>query len=104
MKVVQEMYARGFEFEPLDIYKAKAREFQIIDGHIMASFNSIDGLGEKAADAVVEAVKEGPFTSLEDFRNRSKVSSTVVETMDELKLLGDLPDSDQMSFIDFLEG
>ena len=104
MRVVQEMYARGFEFEPLDVYKAKAREFQIRDGQIMAAFNSIDGLGEKAADAVVEAAKDGPYTSLEDFKNRSKVSSTVVETMARLGLLGELPDSDQMSFMDFLEG
>ena len=29
MKIVQEMYARGYEFLPLDIYKAKATKFQI---------------------------------------------------------------------------
>ena len=26
MKIVQEMYARGFEFVPIDIYKAKATD------------------------------------------------------------------------------
>lgn len=103
MKIVQEMYARGYEFLPIDIYKAKAREFQIIDGKIMPSFNSIDGLGEKAADAVVEAAKQGPFTSLEDFKSRTKVSSTVVETMDRMGLFKGLPDSDQMSIMDFLK-
>ena len=54
MRIVQEMYARGFDFMPIDIYKAKARHFQIIDGKLMPSLSSIDGLGEKAADAVVD--------------------------------------------------
>lgn len=68
MRIVQEMYARGFDFMPLDIYRAKARDFQIIDGKLMPSLSSIDGLGEKAADAVVDAVKDGPFLSVEDFQ------------------------------------
>ena len=55
MKIVQEMYARGFEFLPIDIYKAKATKFQIIDGKLMPSLSSIDGMGEKAAEAVEEA-------------------------------------------------
>jgi len=102
MRIVQEMYARGFEFMPIDIYRAKARHFQIIDGKLMPSLSSIDGLGDKAADAVVEAAKQGPFLSREDFKNRTKVSSTVVETMANLGLLGDLPASNQMSLLDFL--
>ena len=61
MRIVQEMYARGFDFMPLDIYRAKARDFQIIDGKLMPSLSSIDGLGEKAADAVVDAVKGRPI-------------------------------------------
>ena len=55
MRIVQEMYARGFEFEPIDIFRAQSRSFQIVDGKLMPSLNSIDGLGEKAADAIVEA-------------------------------------------------
>ena len=46
MKLVQEMYARGFEFEPIDIFSAHSRNFQIVDGKLMPSLNSIDGLGE----------------------------------------------------------
>ena len=53
---------------------SKARHFQIIDGKLMPSLSSIDGLGEKAADAVVDAVKDGAFLSIEDFSNRSKVN------------------------------
>jgi len=104
MRIVQEMYARGFEFMPIDVYRAKAHHFQIIDGKLMPSFSSLDGLGDKAADAVVEAAKKGKFLSRDDFKIRSKVSSTVVDNMAKMGLLGDLPLSNQMSILDYLNG
>ena len=100
MRIVQEMYARGFDFLPVDIYRAKAHHFQIIDGKLMPSISTIDGLGDKAADAVVEAAKDGPFLSKDDFRQRTKVSKTVVDLMADLNLLGDLPESNQLSLFD----
>lgn len=103
MRIVQEMYARGFDFVPLDIYTAKAHHFQIIGNKLMPSFSTIDGLGDKAADAVVEAVKDGKFLSRDDFRSRTKVSSTVVDLMVDLGLLSELPISNQISLMDFLQ-
>lgn len=103
MRIVQEMYARGFSFVPIDIYKAKAKKFQIVGDKLMPSLNSIDGMGETAANAVEEAAKEGKFLSIDDFKTRCKVSSTVVDTMVRLGLLGDLPQSNQMSLLDFLQ-
>ncbi|GFI01959.1 MAG: PolC-type DNA polymerase III [Lachnospiraceae bacterium] len=102
MKIVQEMYARGFEFTPIDIFSAHSRNFQIVDGKLMPSLNSIDGLGEKAADAIVEAAKDGMFLSKDDFRQRTKVSKTIVDLMDSLHLLGNLPESNQISLFDFV--
>ena len=102
MKIVQEMYARGFEFTPIDIFSAQSRLFQIVDGKLMPSLNSIDGLGEKAADAIVEAAKDGPFLSKDDFKQRTKVSGTIIELMDSLHLLGRLPESNQISLFDFV--
>ena len=102
MKIVQEMYARVFDFEPIDIFRAHSRNFQIIDGKLMPSLNSIDGLGENAADAIVEAAKDGPFLSKDDFRTRTKVSKTIVDLMDSLNLLGKLPESNQISLFDFV--
>lgn len=101
MKIVQEMYARGFEFTPIDIFQAHSRNFQIIDGKIMPSLSSIDGLGDKAADAIVEAAKDGPFLSKDDFRMRTKASKTIIDLMSELGILGDLPESNQISLFDF---
>ncbi len=100
MKIVQEMYARGFEFMPMDIFQAQAHLFQIIDGKLMPSLDSIEGLGDKAADAVVEAAKDGPFLSKDDLRQRTKVSKTVIDLMDDLGILGDLPESNQLSLFD----
>ena len=59
------------------------------------------GLGDKAADAVVDAAKQGKFLSKDDFRDRTKVSKTVIDLMDDLKLFGDIPQSNQMSLFDF---
>ncbi len=102
MKIVQEMYARGFDFVPIDIFTAQSRLFQIVDGKLMPSLNSIDGLGERAADAIVEAAKDGPFLSKDDFRQRTKVSKTILDLMSDLGLLGNLPESNQISLFDLV--
>lgn len=100
MRIVQEMYERGYEFMPIDIFRAHSRSFQIIDDRLMPSLSSIDGVGETAADAIMEAAKGGPFLSKDDFRERTKVSKTVVDLMASLNLLGDLPESNQLSLFD----
>ena len=101
MKLVQEMYARGFEFLPIDIYKSKATKFQIVDGKLLPPFSTIDGMGEKAAEAVEAAAKDGKYLSRDDFRQRTKASKTVIDYMGDLGLLGDLPESNQLSLFDF---
>lgn len=102
MKIVQEMYARGFEFTKIDLYKAQATRFQIIDGKLMPSFASISGMGDKAAEAVVEAAKDGKFLSKDDFRDRTKVSKTVIDLMADMGLMEDLPETNQLSLFDFV--
>ena len=101
MRIVQEMYARGFTFLPLDVYTAKARYFQIIDGKLMPALNTIEGLGDKAAEAIEDAAKQGAFLSKDDFRQRTKVSKTVIDLMSDLGLLGGLPETNQLSLFDF---
>ncbi len=102
MKIVQEMYARGFEFMPIDLFRAKAMHFQIIDNKLMPSLNAIDGLGENAAVAIEEAAKCGEFLSKDDFRNRTKATQTQIELLDRLGILGNLPDSNQLSLFDVI--
>ena len=102
MRIVQEMYARGFEFTPIDIYKAKATRFQIVDGKIMPSFASIEGLGGNAAEGLEIAASKGEFLSQEDLRERSKITSTAVDKLAELGLISDLTKSNQISLFDFM--
>lgn len=103
MKIVQEMYARGIEFLPINLYKADAQKFQIIDGKIMPSFGSLPGMGAKAAVMLQEAAALGVFASKEDIRVRGKVSKTILDDMQKLGLLGDLPDTNQYDFFSMLQ-
>ena len=72
MRIVQEMYARGYDFMPIDIYKAKARSFQIIDGKIMPSFKVIDKVGEVAGEGIEIAARSGEFLSKDDLRQEPR--------------------------------
>ena len=101
--IVLEMYARGFEFMPIDIYKAKPKHFQIIDGKIMPALVTIDGLGDKAAYALFEAAKKGKFLSKDDLKQRAKgTTQTAIDKMTELGLINELPNSSQISLFDMM--
>ena len=100
MRIVEELYARGFEFLPIDIYKSKGTKFIVEDGKLRPCFTSIEGLGESVAEQMEKAAQEGPFVSKEDFRNRCKVSKTLCDMMDELGILEGIPDTDQLSIFD----
>ena len=104
MRLAEEMYERGVEVMPIDIFKAASRSFQVFGDKIMPSLVSIDGLGEKAADQIVEAAKDGPFISKDDFKQRTKCPQAVVDRMAEMGLLGDIPESNQISIFDFMGG
>jgi len=68
----------------------------------MPALNTIEGMGDNAAIAVAEAAKDGKFLSKDDFRQRTKVSKTIIDLMDSLGLLGDLPESNQISIFDLV--
>ena len=100
MHLVLEYYARGFKFVPIDIYHAKARHFSIVDGALMPSLITLQGLGEKAAEMIEDVASKKKFLSKNDFKRSCKVSDTIVRLMDDLGLLKDLPDTEQISFSD----
>ncbi len=103
MKSVLEMYARGLNFVPIDIYHAEASRFQIVGDALMPSLNSISGLGDKAAASIVDACKDGPFLSKEDFMERTKVAKTMTDQLVDLKILDGLPESNQLSLFDLAD-
>jgi DNA polymerase-3 subunit alpha (Gram-positive type) len=103
MRLVQEMYARGFEFLPMDLYRSDARYFQIVDGKLLPPFNSLDGMGDTAAESLQIAASQSEFTSKNDLKNRGKVSSTIIENMERLGIIQGLPEDDQLSFFDYMK-
>ena len=98
LKLVLEMYARGFEFMPIDIYVADDIRFQVIDGKIMPSLASIEGMGEKAAKQLKDAAGKGRFISKEDLQAHSKIGKSAIDKLSELGILDGMPDTNQLTF------
>ncbi|MBT0951722.1 PolC-type DNA polymerase III [Streptococcus infantis] len=102
LEIVNEMWERGFKFGKLDLYRSDATEF-IIDGDtLIPPFVAMDGLGENVAKQLVRARQEGEFLSKTELRKRGGLSSTLVEKMDEMGILGNLPEDNQLSLFDDL--
>ena len=95
LTVALEMTARGFHFEMTNLKKSDWKNFNIEGNKLYLPFNTIDSLGNTTAKSIVEARKEAMFTSKNDFKKRTKVSSTVLERMDRMGILDGLPDDDQ---------
>ena len=104
LRIVQEMYARGIEFMPIDIYKADAERFLIFDGKIMPALSTIEGLGGKAAEQLMNAAKEGEFYCKEELNTRAKLGNKTIDKLSELGLLGDMQDTPQYDFFALLNG
>ncbi len=100
MKLVQEMYARGVEFMPIDLYKVSDKKFLIIDDMIMPALSSLQGMGEKAAEALILERCKGKFISIEDLQQRTKISKTVIEMMKNNGILDGLQESNQLSLFE----
>ncbi len=95
LEVALEMMLRGMVFHRVDIYRSHATKFLIADGGLLPPLASLQGLGESAANSIVQAREGYTFSSLEDFRNRSRVSKTVIDILKEHGCLTDLPETDQ---------
>ena len=101
LRLCQEMYARGFEFLPMDLYQSDSRYFKIVDDKLLPPFNVISGMGDKAAEQLQIAASQGKFLSQDEIRDRGKVSQTILDKMIELGIIKDLPKSNQLSLSDF---
>ena len=100
LELVNEMLERGYKFGQLDLYRSDATEF-IIDGDtLIPPFVAMDGLGENVAKQIVKAREEGEFLSKMELRKRGGVSATLVEKMDEMGILGNMPEDNQLSLFD----
>ncbi|NLJ79180.1 MAG: PolC-type DNA polymerase III [Tissierellia bacterium] len=97
LEVVEEMYARGFQFERVDLYRSDSDKFLIGNDGILPPFKSLDGLGENAAKQIVEERNKSKFISIEDLVSRTRITRPALEALREHNCLEDLPESNQMS-------
>lgn len=97
-QIINEMLARGVKLLPVDLYRSDAKRYLVEDGKIRLPFGSIAGVGEAAAQSLQDARAEGAYISIDDLRNRSKVSKSVIESLEEAGALKDLPATSQITF------
>nr|WP_281186674.1 PolC-type DNA polymerase III [Bacillus solimangrovi] len=97
LEISNEMCERGYSFQKIDLYKSSASDFIVEGDTLIPPFNSIPGLGTNAAINIVKARKDGEFLSKEDLQQRSKISKTVLEYLDNQGCLDGMPDANQLS-------
>lgn len=98
LHVALEAAARGIQFENIDLYQSQAKTFVVKDEHtIYPPFSSIDGLGDTAAQTIVEEREKREFLSIEDLQKRGKVSWTLIEKMRFMGVLEGMDESSQLS-------
>ena len=97
LELVLEMYERGYEFLPMDLYKSHASKFLVEEGKIRPPLNSIPGLGTVAAEGIAKAREEGKFMSIDDLKIRSKVGNSVTDLLKKYGCLEGMSQSNQMS-------
>ncbi|MFA6375481.1 MAG: hypothetical protein WCY04_04565, partial [Bacilli bacterium] len=95
LTVALEMTARGYNFNMPDLNKSDWKNFNIEGNNLFLPFNTIESLGDTTAKSIIEARNEATFSSKNDFKKRTKVSSTVMERMDRMFILDNLPEDDQ---------
>lgn len=98
LKLALEATARGFVFKTIDIRKSDAKNFTILDDKtLLCPFRAVDGLGGVVAQNIQNEAKKHDFISIEDFQNRCKVSSTLIEKMKMMGVFEDMPETSQLS-------
>ena len=103
LEIALEMKARGIEFDDIDIYASEAVNFTVTDENkVRPPLNAVPGLGETAAYSIVEARKQERFKSQDDLLSRTKLSSTLLQALDDCGCLKDMPKSQQISLFDVI--
>ena len=97
LEIVNEMYCRGINFLPIDLYKSDSQKFLMEDGGVRPPLNSIPGFGTVAANGIVQARKDGEFMSIDDLKIRAKVGSSGIEQLRNAGCLKGMSQSNQMS-------
>ena len=101
LEICLEMYARGIDFAPIDLYKSHATDFLPVDEGILPPLNALPGMGDNAAKAITEARENGPFKTVTDLKARTGITRSAAELLEEYGCFDGLPEADQVSLLDF---
>lgn len=96
-EVMYELFARGCEFSMPELGVSDSRMFYVVDNKIKIPFMAVNGVGQSAAESLVQAYKEGPFLSLDEVQKRTKLSSTNIDDLNACGVFKGLPESAQVS-------
>lgn len=99
LEICIEMYARGINFVPIDIYKSDAVNFLDTGEGIRPPLSALPGMAENAARSIVEARGQGEFRTMEDLRARTGINKTILEMLVDEGYV-DLPETDQVTLFD----
>ncbi|NMA04098.1 MAG: PolC-type DNA polymerase III, partial [Clostridiales bacterium] len=97
LEVALEAYCRGVEVLPVDLYNSDTDKFMVVEGKLLPPLRGLQGIGQNAVKSIAKARQQGEFISLEDLRNRTKVSKTVIETLVAHGCVRGLPETNQLS-------
>ncbi|MDD2269160.1 MAG: hypothetical protein PHY15_06365, partial [Eubacteriales bacterium] len=97
LELVNEMYARNIKFLQIDLYKSHKTMFLPEDGNIRLPLNTLNGLGNNAAEKIYACIHDDNIGSLEELKVKASLSQSVVDTLVKNDCLGGLPESEQLS-------
>ncbi len=101
LEIAVEAIARGIKFLPVDLYKSHPQNFLIIDGvKLLPPLSSLEGIGVAAANTLAEVRAQGEFKSVEDLRQRTRVTRGVIYALEKHGALTGLPETNQLSLFD----
>ncbi len=98
LKLVNECYARGIRFLPVNFFHSSAFAYVPEDGRIRLPFNSLAGVGESAAQAIQDARDRENVLSVEDLRLKAKLTKSVIDVLQKNGALDGLSDTNQITF------
>jgi len=97
LELAMEMYARGYYFYPVDIYKSDARKFIVAKQGLILPFAALPNVGVSAAQGIMDSRNEGEYVSIEDFQGRTRLNKTAMDILRQENCFNELPEKTQIS-------